>query len=321
MRGTALPLLAVPTPPKRILIGHKRLTGLDERIRAARPDLEVRSLDLGAIGEAELAWADCYVGFRRPEPELLGGVTWMHCTGAGVEAFLARPLAAEITITRTSEDFGPQIAEYCVARALAITQQLRHMDAAQRARQWQPEHPRPMAGGRTLIIGTGQVGRAVSRAFGALGCPAHGVSRSGAPAVGFPAVSPVSRLPDLVGEADWIVLCAPLTAETRGLFSAALMARCRGAVLMNVGRGALADESALPAALDAGWLRAAVLDVFEVEPLPAESPLWARDDVYLTPHISGLTTASGAALGFLECLATFERGEPTRWLVDRARGY
>lgn len=297
------------------------MTGLDERIRAARPDLEVRAMDLDTIGAAELGWADCYIGFRRPAPEHFGTVRWIHCVGAGVDAYIVPPIPDGIVLTRTSEDFGPQIAEYCAARAFAITQELRKMDAAQRSRRWEPDHPRPLAGSQTLVVGTGHVGGAVARTFGAVGCRVQGVSRSGMPTNGFASVAPVSQLPELVGDVDWIILCAPLTRETRGLFSAALMDRCRGAVLMNVGRGALADEAAIPGALDAGRLRAAVLDVFEQEPLPNDSPLWARDDVYLTPHISGLTTVEGAALGFLECLTAFERGEPTRWLVDRERGY
>lgn len=278
-------------------------------------------MDLDRIGEADLAWAECYIGFRRPRTPSFGGVRWIHCVGAGVDAYVDPPVPEGIVLTRTSEDFGPQIAEYCAARALAITQDLRKMDAAQAARRWEPGQPRPLAGGRVLVVGTGHVGGAVGRTFAALGCDVRGVSRSGVPAEGLGEVATVARLPELVPDADWIVLCAPLTRETRGLFSASLMDRCRGAVLMNVGRGALADEGALPRALDTGRLRAAVLDVFEKEPLPADSPLWARADVYVTPHISGLTTVDGAAAGFLECLSAFERGEPTRWLVDRVRGY
>lgn len=309
------------TPPTRILVGHKRLTGLDDRIRAARPDLDVRAQDLDTIDEAALAWADCYVGFRRPTPAGFGNVRWIHCVGAGVDAYIIPPVPDGILLTRTSEDFGPQIAEYCAARALAITQEMRRMDAAQRARRWEPDHPRPFAGSQALVVGTGHVGGAVARTFSALGAKVIGVSRSGKSAAGFTHVSPVTQLPDLVGQAHWIMLCAPLTADTRGLFSRAVMGRCKGAVLMNVGRGALADEGAIPDALDRGSLRAAVLDVFEREPLPTDSPLWARDDVYLTPHISGLTTIEGAAAGFLECLGDFERGRDPAWLVDRARGY
>jgi phosphoglycerate dehydrogenase-like enzyme len=92
-------------------------------------------------------------------------------------------------------------------------------------------------------------------------------------------------------------------------------------VLMNAGRGAVIDEACIIPALDRGWLRAAALDVFEVEPLPTDSPLWRDPRVVISPHVSGLTTIDGAAHGFLECLTTFERGETPRWVVDRQRGY
>jgi phosphoglycerate dehydrogenase-like enzyme len=125
----------------------------------------------------------------------------------------------------------------------------------------------------------------------------------------------------MVGEAHWLILAIPLTAETVRLMSRDVLARCRGAFLINVGRGALVDEEALPEALDAGWLRGAALDVFATEPLPSDSPLWARRDVLISPHVAGLTTVEGAAQGFLECLAQLERGERPRTTVDRSRGY
>lgn len=137
----------------------------------------------------------------------------------------------------------------------------------------------------------------------------------------FAAVHRVDALADLVGDADWIVLVVPSTPETRGLVSRAVLARCRGAVLLNAGRGAVVDEAALPEALAQGWLRAAALDVFEREPLPADSPLWADPRVLVSPHISGLTTIEGAGSGFLECLGSLEAGLIPKWQVDRSAGY
>jgi phosphoglycerate dehydrogenase-like enzyme len=92
-------------------------------------------------------------------------------------------------------------------------------------------------------------------------------------------------------------------------------------MLLNAGRGAVVDESALPEALEHGWLRAAALDVFQTEPLPADSPLWTHPQVTISPHSSGPTTIAGAADGFLECLTTIERGARPRWAIDLARGY
>jgi glyoxylate/hydroxypyruvate reductase A len=129
-----------------------------------------------------------------------------------------------------------------------------------------------------------------------------------------------SRVP-IFRPADWLIITVPLTAGTRGLIGREVMSACRGAVLINAGRGAVVDEAMIPQALDNGWLAGAILDVFEVEPLPASSPLWDDRRVMISPHISGMTTAVGAIAGFLECLEEIERGErPTR-TVDRDREY
>lgn len=309
------------TPPTRILIGHKRMHGLDDRLRAARPDLDIRAKDLDLIGDDDLAWAECFVGFRRPKPPSWGNVRWIHSVGAGVDAYVFPPIPSEILLTRSSEDFGPDIAEWCVGHALTITQARRAMDRAQRERTWTVDHPERLAGQRVLVVGLGQVGGAIARAFAGLRCEVTGVSRSGEPVPGVPRVRPIDALDDELPHAQWVVLATPLTPATRGLLGRDRLARCKGAVLLNVGRGALVEEAAIPAALDAGQLRAAALDVFEREPLPPESPLWDRDDVYITPHIAGLTTIEGAALGFLECLADLEAGRTPAWVVDVSVGY
>jgi glyoxylate/hydroxypyruvate reductase A len=118
-----------------------------------------------------------------------------------------------------------------------------------------------------------------------------------------------------------LVVTLPLTAESRGMIGRQVLSACRGAVLMNAGRGAVVDEGLIPEALDRGWLSAAVLDVFETEPLPSSSPLWADPRVMISPHISGLTTTEGAVQGFLECLEELERGRLPARTVDRDRGY
>ena len=100
-----------------------------------------------------------------------------------------------------------------------------------------------------------------------------------------------------------------------------MLSLCRGAVLINAGRGIVVDEAAIPEALDRGWLRGAALDVFEVEPLPSTSPLWDDPRVMISPHISGPTTIDGAVSGFLECLADVERGVMPARAVDRERQY
>jgi phosphoglycerate dehydrogenase-like enzyme len=117
------------------------------------------------------------------------------------------------------------------------------------------------------------------------------------------------------------VLAAPLTPGTQHLVSREVLFACRGAILINVGRGQVVDERAIPGALDAGALRGAALDVFEVEPLAESSPLWQRSDVMVSPHVAGLTNIPAAAESFLETLGSIEAGQSPIGMVDRTRGY
>ena len=315
---------ALPTPPRHILVATRSHAEIVAALRARRPDLKCRGAAHTEVTADDLAWADAYVGFKRPPAAAtLGGVRWVHCTGAGVDSWLAPPaLDAAILLTRTPESFGPAIAEWAVARIFAIQQQLADLAAAQRDHRWAPRDASRVAGTRALVVGTGDVGGAIAVALSAVGVVVSGVSRSGR--AGHPAfrtAHAADALPTLAGEADWIVLALPDTPATRGLFSRGIMERCRGAVLLNAGRGSVVDEAALPEALDRGWLRGAALDVFAVEPLPTSSPLWDDPRVLISPHCSGPTTVTGAVDGFLECLGALERRQLPKWAVDRARGY
>ena len=318
--------IALPVAPRRVLVATRSHDDIVAALRERRPALEYRSALHTEVTPADLAWADVYVGFKRPpNAASLGAVRWVHCTGAGVDAWLAPPgLDASILLTRTPESFGPAIAEWALARLFAFQQQLTDFATAQRAHRWAPRELSRVAGTHALVVGTGDVGRAIAAAFASLGIVVDGVSRSGArtgEASPFHSLHTVDALGSLVGGADWIVLALPDTPETRGRFSRDVMSKCRGAVLLNAGRGSVVDEAALPEALERGWLRGAALDVFETEPLPADSPLWDHPRVVISPHCAGPTSVAGAAEGFLECLAEVEQGRVPRWAVDRERGY
>ena len=314
---------ALPFAPRRIAIGANAHVGIAESIRARRPDLELRGKLFTDITAEDLAWAEAYIGFKRP-PSVsdMGNVRWIQCTGAGVDSWMASDLAPSILLTRSPESFGPMIAEWAVSRIFAIQLQVLELAEAQRERRWAPRDIARVAGTRALVVGTGDIGRAIALSLQALGVHVTGVSRSGtANSAAFSAVHPASELANLVGDADWILVAVPDTPASRGLISRDVLSRCQGAVLLNAGRGSVVEETALPEALDNGWLRAAALDVFATEPLPADSPLWSDPRVMVSPHISGLTTIDGAAHGFLECLESLERGELPKWVVDRTRGY
>ena len=311
------------TPVRHVVIGQNAHAAMAQRIAEARPDLELRGNIFSAITAADLEWADAYLGFKRPPLASMGNVRWVQSTGAGVDSWLQPDeLPRDIVLTRTSESFGPMIAEWALSRALAFVTKIVAFSDDQRAHRWNPSDIGMLRGTHAVVVGTGDVGTQVGRVFRALGCHVTGVSRTGqGDATVFGSVHRSAALADVVGDADWVILTLPLTPDTRGMVNETVLRACDGAVLMNAGRGAVIDESMLPRALAEGWISGAALDVFEVEPLPAASLLWDDPRVMISPHVSGLTTIDGAVDAFLEILATFERGEVPKWVVDRDRGY
>ena len=293
-------------------------------IAAGRPDLEMKAVALDAIGPDQLEWAEVYLGFRRPATlENWGKIRWIHCIGAGVDGIIhGAEVPKSVLVTKSSEDFGPAIGEWCLTRALAVNQHLAIFAEDQKARRWDRERePVVLRGQRVVILGTGLVGSGIARAFRGLGCRVDGLSRTGAPRPDFDRVATTDRFAEVVKGANWLILAAPLTAASRRFLDRARLAQCDGAYLMNAGRGAVTDEAAIPDAIDQGWLSGAALDVFEKEPLPPDSLLWNHPKITISPHISGPSTLAATAGGFLESLAAIERGEPLRLAVDPTLGY
>jgi len=313
----------MPLSVRRVVIGANAHAPLADALRRARPDLDIRGNKYTELTAGDLDWGDTYIGFRRPPLASMGNIRWVHCTGAGVDSWLfPAELPRTILLTRTSESFGPMIAEWALARALAFSQQLLDLARHQQRREWKPRDVAMLRGTTVVVVGTGDVGTHVGRLFRSMGCDVHGVSRSGSGDESvFSTRSMVSSLAWVAAKANWLIVTLPLTSETRGSIGREVLQSCRGAVLMNAGRGAVVDESLLPEALDKGWLSGIALDVFETEPLPAESPLWNDPRVMISPHISGITTTEGAVTGFLDCLTALEHGETPKWVVDRDRQY
>ena len=187
--------------------------------------------------------------------------------------------------------------------------------AAARSRRWSDALPRELQGATVLIVGYGSIGRDVERLLEPFGVTVIGVARRARDGV-----HAVAELPALVGQADAVVVLAPITPETDGLVDAELLARMRdGALLVNAGRGRVVDTDALVAELESGRLRA-VLDVVDPEPLPDDHPLWDLA-LAITPHNAGDTQAADERTVRLgaEQLVRFARGEPLLNVVREAR--
>lgn len=307
---------------RHVLITDDRGDALATYLVARRSDLDCRVRTASTLTESDPQWADALVGFATPVALEGSSIRWVHSTGAGVDALLGTTRwPDEVTLTRTTGALGARMAEYCVGHALAVSQRILPFHRDQQAGRWAPVEPAGVRGTTAVIIGTGSVGSAIATQFNALGCSSIGVSRSGFPTPPFEHVHPVERLADSVSEAHWLVLAAPLTRETRGLVGVTVLAHCRGAVVINVARGGLLDTAALLDALNAGTVAGAVLDVFDTEPLPSDSPLWCAPGVVITPHVAGVTRLEEAGAAFLEALTHLEAGRRPPSAVDPKRGY
>ncbi len=243
------------------------------------------------------------------------GLRWLHSFSAGVDHPWFQALRARgVRLSTSSGAQAVPIAHTVLLYLLALARDFGRWQDAQRRRAWEQHDFRDLQGLTLAVVGLGPIGLEVARLGTAFGMRVIGARRT--PAGTEPCETwPLSRLDALLEVADAVVLALPLTDETRELFSAARLARMkRGAWLINVGRGALVDEPALVAALQSGALGGAGLDVFAVEPLPPESPLWSLPNVIVTPHNSGDTPSNlpRACEIFLDNLARYRRGEPLR---------
>jgi phosphoglycerate dehydrogenase-like enzyme len=214
------------------------------------------------------------------------------------------------------------MAEYALGWCLWVTQRMDGFRASQRARRWAPVDPIPLRGQTLCVVGLGDIGRRIASAARGLGLRVIGVTRSGRGPRGIERVYRPRALRSALARADFVVLTLPLSAATRGLLGVAEIAAMKpSGWLINIARGPIVDEGALLAALESRGIGGAVLDVFDIEPLPPEHPLWTLDNVVITPHISGPSTPREIAPIFDDNLRRYVAGLPLRHVVDRGRGY
>lgn len=281
---------------------------------------------------AGLPGADIILGWNFRAGELRDAwpaarrLRWIHWCGAGVDALLFPELAgSEVVVTNARGAFDEAMAEYVLGLVIAMAKGFPETLAAQREARWTYRTAERVAGARALVVGVGSIGRRIARLLAAAGLEVSGVGRrerSGDADFGH--VHAVDTLDQQLAGADYVVLVTPLTEQTRGLMSGARFAAMKpGARFINVGRGALVDETALVDALTAGRLAGAALDVFMEEPLPPRSPLWHAPNLIVSPHMSGDTHdyLEVVAAGFAQNLRRFAAGEPLHNVVDKQLGF
>jgi phosphoglycerate dehydrogenase-like enzyme len=256
-------------------------------------------------------------------------LAWVHSRNAGLDAFLFPELVeSPVTLTNGSGVFSPPLGEFALAAMLYFAKDFRRMVRNQVAAKWEPFDVLRLAGQTVGIVGYGDIGREVAWRSHAMGMRVFALKRHLPP----PArdLGPIekmyqtSKLGEMIAVSDYVVVAAPLTAETHHLIGEAEFAAMKpDAVIINIGRGPVIDEAAMVRALAEGRIKGAGLDVFEHEPLPAESPLYSMENVLVSPHCADNTPdwLDNAMKFFITQFDRFQKGKPLLNVVDKKLGY
>jgi phosphoglycerate dehydrogenase-like enzyme len=251
----------------------------------------------------------------------LPAVEWVQSTWAGVKP-LTMVDRRDYVLTGVKEVFGSQISEYVMGYLLAHELRLLERMQQQRTRHWFTKSSGLLQGKRLGVMGTGSIGSHVAQTARAFSVKVAGLNSSGASAPAFDEVLPAAQLHDFLDGLDYLVSTLPQTTGTDNLLDETAFATLPShAFFINVGRGNVVDDRALINALQNDELGGAALDVFDVEPLPQDSPLWDTPKLSITAHIAAISHPSLIVPIFLENYRRYSRGEALQFVVDLDKGY
>lgn len=298
-----------------------------DRFQSLLPDRKVVALG-EPFDRREVHYA---VSWKHPPGALAGlpNLAAIFSLGAGVDHLLSDDRLPDAPVVRIVDpDLTGRMSEYVVLHALMhLRQQPRYL-AQQRKALWDDDRAQPAAREvRVGVMGLGELGRDAARKLAVMGFDVAGWSRRPREVDGIATYSGAEGLDAFLRRTDILVVLLPLTEETRGVLDRKLFSRLArdgrlgGPVLINAGRGGLQNEADILRALEEGQLKAASLDVFVQEPLPADSTFWAREDVIVTPHNAAMSAPEAIAAQIAEQIRNVEAGLPLRNVVDRSLGY
>jgi glyoxylate/hydroxypyruvate reductase len=312
-----------------LIAGSARSAQFAAEMRALDPDLDLRlAPDIGRSEdiEAALVW--------KPPGGLLAALPNLKLivsVGAGVDGIVLDPTLPDVPLVRfVDPDLTGRMAEYIALHTLYHQRRMTEFHEMQAQRIWKylPEPPAHEV--RVGLMGIGVLGSAAARVLGPFGYQLRGWSRTPKAVDGVASFSGTAELDAFLADTDILAVLLPLTHETGGMLNRGLFAKLSragrspllpGPVLINAGRGGLQIDADILAALDAGELYAASLDVFETEPLPPSSPLWRHPRLVVTPHNAAESAPSAIARYALRQLRALRAGAALENLVDRSRGY
>ena len=266
-----------------------------EKVKALHlPELQVVAplTEEGIRKEIETA----NIGFVNPKLVLpfideWKSLKWLQSTFAGVDALMSKPPAHDYILTNVKDTYGLPMAEFVLTYMLMFERKVLENIEWQKERVWE-QHAYPILGRKSLgIAGTGSIGQEIARIANVFNMEVIGLSRRGSQKSEFSRVYQEGEAEEFLSLSDYVVSVLPHTNENTGFFDAEKFSYMKvGSVFMNIGRGSAVVDEALVEALNGGNIKAAVLDVFNEEPLSVDSPYWGIENVFLTPHVSGYVT-------------------------------
>lgn len=299
-----------------------------------KPDSTLMDECVCEIPEIEILFAD---------PPVIGQVLsqknvtvkWIQNTFAGVDAIMKEISKLEKSpsciLTRQTDGFGQLMGEYVIAQIIARERNFTQQYDLQKTSCWDQKSHLVYRGLHELslgIIGLGTIGKEVARQCKAMNMTVWAAVRderfqADLTCSGVDHIRPISRLNEMLRECNYLVNVVPSTPATQGMLSGEVFKVCaeKKTVFINIGRGDIIDDNSLVNAIRCGWLGGAILDVFNIEPLPASHPLWTLPGVTISPHVSGATQVEQAVKTFVDNLASYESGKSLPNEVDFFKGY
>jgi phosphoglycerate dehydrogenase-like enzyme len=300
---------------------------LNNIFRSAFPERQICALNSEGELKASIENIEVIFVFRPPRGVWSGAkrLRLIQTAGAGVDSVLPAPdLPQEVRITNARGVAGNQMAEHALTMMLAFAKQLPKAIENQGSRRWERYVPTSLVDKNCSIIGLGAIGRVVAERARQFGMRVIGIQRKPKNCVHADEVLPPEHTDRALREADYVVVILPLTPKTRNFMNGALLLNMKqDAVLINISRGGIVDETTVANMLREGRLRGAAFDVFQEEPLPESSNLWTVPNLIITPHVAGGVPDYMERILeiFIDNVRRLENGEPLRNEIDRSRGY
>lgn len=311
----------------KVLVYHRDAKTYYRMLQERFPELEVVALEEKGLRPQHIAEADILIANHFPSVLFKEAkrLRWIQSSSAGIDRLLGvRECPGEVVVTNARGIHAHLMADYVFCAVTMFQWNFPRIFRDQQHREWHHIAVRPLAGMTLGVVGLGTIGTEIARRARTFGMNVVGVKRTSAPVEGVDQVFGPDRLGEMLSLCDFVVLVVPATAQTERMFGASeFQAMKRTAYLVNISRGSTVDEEALIQALQQGSIAGAILDVFDKEPLPAESPLWFLENVVITPHIAGYLQGYTQQVMeiFSDNLTRWRKGLPLRNVVDLERGY